>query len=109
MENPRRYLSILIDGLDNKKTNCPVMGRSVKDESPLTQRVIGVKVQDIENFVHVCQDTVRGGGNLMIEVLRLILHEIEKSRKLPYINPVLYLHIDNCGENKNSTRSSLVL
>ena len=79
------------------------MGRTVKDESPLTQRVIGVKVHGIGNFVYVCDETVRGGGNLIIEVLRQILLHIEKKGKLPYINPVLYLQIDNCGENKNKT------
>ena len=103
MENPKRYLSIIIDGMDQKKTNCPVMGRTVKDESPLTQRVIGVKVHGIGNFVYVCDETVRGGGNLIIEVLRQTLLHVEKIGKLPYINPVLYLQIDNCGENKNKT------
>ena len=75
MENPKRYLSIIIDGMDQKKTNCPVMGSTVKDESPLTQRVIGVKVHGIGNFVYVCDETVRSGGNLIyiIEVLRQTL------------------------------------
>ena len=64
--------------MDQKKTNCPVMGRTVKDESPLTQRVIGVKVHGIGNFVYVCDETVRGGGNLIIEFLRQILLHMKK-------------------------------
>ena len=89
--------------MDQKKSNIPVMGKTVKDESPLTQRVIGVKVHGIGNYVYLCDDTVRGGGNLIIDVLRRTLLDIEKKGKLPYINPVLYLQIDNCGENKNKT------
>ena len=82
-----------------------MIGRTVKDESPwpLTQHVIGVKVHGIGNFVYVCDETVRGGGNLIIEVLRQTLLHVETIGKLPYINPVLYLQIDNCGENKNNT------
>ena len=54
-------------------------------------------------FIFARDDTVRGGGNLIIDVLRRTLLDIEKKGKLPYINPVLYLQIDNCGENKNKT------
>jgi hypothetical protein len=102
-EHPRTYLSIIIDGMDQKKTNCPVLGRNVKDESPLTQRVIGVKVHGVGHLVYVCDETVRGGGNLIIDVLRRTLLFLEKKGKLPFLNPVLYLQIDNCGENKNKT------
>ena len=71
------------------------MGRTVKDESPLTQRVIGLKVHGIGNVVYVCDETVRGGGNLIIEVLRQTLLHIETIGKLPFINSVriLYLQI----------------
>jgi hypothetical protein len=89
--------------MDQKKTNCPVLGRNVKDEPPLTQRVIGVKVHGICRLVFVCDETVRGGANLIIDILRRTLLYLEERNHLPCCNPVLYLQIDNCGENKNKT------
>lgn len=47
--------------------------------------------------------TVKGGANLMAEILRRTLLELETLGKLPTNNPVLYLQMDNCSENKNST------
>ena len=102
-DDPRRYLSIIIDGMDQKKTNCPVLGRNVKDESPLTQRVIGVKVHGIGCLVYICDETVKGGANLIIDILRRTLLYLDDNGKLPCVNPSLYLQIDNCGENINKT------
>ena len=42
-ENPNKYMSIIMDGMDQKKINLPVMGHYTKTESPLTQRIIGVR------------------------------------------------------------------
>jgi len=94
-DDPRRYLSIIIDGMDQKKTNCPVLGRNVKDESPLTQRVIGVKVHGIGRLVYICDETVKGGANLIIDILRRTLLYLDEKGKLPCVNPSLYLQIDN--------------
>ena len=89
--DPKRYLSIIIDGMDQKKTNCPVLGRTVKDKPPLTQRVIGVIVHGICRLVYVCDDTVRGGANLIIDILRRTLLYLEERNQLQCINPVLYI------------------
>lgn len=102
-DNRKRYLSIIIDGMDQKKTDCPVMGSKIKDESPLVQRVIGAKVHGIRTYAFLCDETVPHGGNIICEVLRRVLKDLEERSELPYINPVLYLQIDNCGENKNKT------
>jgi hypothetical protein len=56
--DPKRFLSIIIDCMNQKKTNVPKMGRTVKDESPLTQRIVGVKVHGYGTFVYVCDETV---------------------------------------------------
>jgi hypothetical protein len=63
---PNKYLSIIIDGMDQKKTDCPVVGRNTKDEAPLGQRVIGVKVHGIQDFIFVLDESVPGGSNLII-------------------------------------------
>ena len=88
--------------MDQKKTNCPSLGGSTtKDEAPLKLRVIGVKVHGIRNYAYIAYQNVPGGGNLITEVLRLTLNDLEMRGELPSVDPVLYLQVDNCGENKN--------
>ena len=53
-------LSPVVDGMDQKKTDCPVMGRFVKAEAPLAQRIIRVKVHGIGNYVYVVDESVSG-------------------------------------------------
>jgi hypothetical protein len=53
------------------------------------------------SYIFVVDETVAGGSNLICEILRLILNDLEAKNKLPCDNPVLYLQVDNCGENKN--------
>ena len=104
MMSPHKYLSIIMDGMDQKKTDCPVVGRNVKDESPLGQRIIGVKVHGIANYCYVVDDSVPGGTNLMIEILNRVLQDLDSRGMLPSDpEPVFYLQVDNCGENKNRT------
>ena len=99
--NPNKYMSIIFDGMDQKKTHLPVWSRYTKDESPLEQRLIGVKVHGIRNYVFLVDASVPGGSNLMIEILRRVLLDLEAKGELPTKDPVLYLQADNCGENKN--------
>ena len=103
-ENPNKYMSIIMDGMDQKKNNLPVMGRYTKTESPLTQRIIGVKVHGIKNYAFVVDETVPGGSNLMVEILRRVLLDLQEKHKLPSDSKcTLFLQVDNCGENKNKT------
>ena len=104
MMQPDRYLSIIIDGMDQKKTDCPVVGKSVKEESPLKQRIIGVKVHGIGNYVYVLDESVPGGSNIIIEILRRVLLDLDEKKLLPtHMRSTLYLQVDNCGENKNKS------
>ena len=87
-----------------KKTDLPVVGRLVKYEAPLGQRVIGVKVHGIGNYVYVADESVPGGSSLIIEIVNRVLAHLDASGKLPSDpQSVLYLQVDNCGENKNRT------
>ena len=47
------------------------MGRYVKDEAPLAQRIIGVKVHGLGNYnyVYVADESVPGGSNLILKCL----------------------------------------
>ena len=46
---------------------------------------------------------IHGGGNLMIEILRQVLNDLDEKNELPTKNPKFYLQVDNCGDNKNKT------
>ena len=100
---PDEYLCIIMDGMDQKKTNLPVLGRYTKDEAPLRLRLVGVKVHGKRNYAFLVDSTVPGGGNLMIEILRQVLNDLDEKNELPTKNPKFYLQVDNCGENKNKT------
>ena len=101
--NSEQVLSLIIDGMDQNKTNIPLLSRTTSSSKVVKQRVIGVKVHAVQNYVYLVDDTVQGGGNLIIEVLRRTLLDLEKDGKLPCKNPTLYVQMDNCSENKNRT------
>jgi hypothetical protein len=99
--NPNQYLSIIMDGMDQKKTHLPVWSRYTKDESPMEQRVVGVMVHGIRNYAFVVDSTVPGGTNLMVDILLYVLKDLDSRNELPFLNPTMFLQVDNCGENKN--------
>lgn len=104
MMHPEKYLSIIIDGMDQNKTDCPVLSRHTKDEAPLGQRIIGVRVHGICNYCYIVGESVPGGSNLITEIVNRVLQELDSKGKLPSDpQSVLYLQVDNCGENKNRT------
>ena len=72
---------------------------------PLRLRLVpvGVKVHGKRNYAFLVDSTVPGGGNLMIEILRQVLNDLDEKNELPTKNPKFYLQVDNCGENKNKT------
>ena len=41
----------------------------------------------------------------MTEVLRQTLLDLQERGKLPTVNPILYVQLDNCEENKNKNKS----
>ena len=74
--------------MDQSKTNVPLFSRRTSDKT-VGHRLVGV--------------TVPGGTNLMVEILRQTLLKLQEQGKLPHNDPVLYLQMDNCSENKNKT------
>ena len=93
-------MSIIIDGMDQSKTNIPLFSRRTSTRV-ISQRLIGVKVHEHGNWVYLVDENEKVGANLMVEVLRLTLLDLETLGKLPHVNPTLYLQLDNCSENKN--------
>ena len=97
MGHPNKYESIIMDGMDQKKTK--------QKKKDLTQRIIGVKVHQLKNYVFVVDETVPGGSNLMINILHRVLMDLEAKSKLPtHFKSTMFLQVDNsvCGENKKS-------
>ena len=98
--NPTKYLSIIIDGMDQSKTDLPHFSRKAKAVTGMTllkTHLTGVIVHgldilgywDIRQWPHASNLTI----NILLEVLTSM------KDKLP---PVWYLQMDNCGrENKN--------
>jgi hypothetical protein len=104
--NPEKYIGIVIDGMDQKKTRLPHWPRTPKsvDESCLLQmHVVGSLVfhGELHSRVFLNYPNLHNDGNLTITILQRILNEWEeRPGGLP---PVLYLQLDNTSrENKNN-------
>ena len=101
--NPDKYVCIILDGMDQSKTDIPDFNTN---ESPvqMTCRVVGGLVHSAkkEAYAYVVSHFTKE-TNTMIEVLRRILDARES---LP---PVLVLQLDNTWqENKNSRMFSFL-
>ena len=95
--NKNRYLSIIVDGMDQQKTNVPLASQKVNFTTQLTQRVMGVRVHGIRTYVFVTDDTVKGGANYIISVLHYVLKDLAARNELPNSRPTLFLQLDNCS------------
>ena len=98
-----RYLSIIIDGMDQDKSNVPrssTNAKEIKAIEPYAFSVVGVIVHGFEIRSYLVKPTWKHDTNLTIHLLmKTILRVIEAKKKLP---PNLYLQMDNCWrENKN--------
>ena len=104
--NPAKYMGIVIDGMDQKKTRLPHWPRPPKsiDESCLLQmHVVGCLVfhGELHSRVFLNYPSLHNDGNLIVTIMQRIFNEWEnKSGGLP---PILYLQLDNTSrENKNN-------
>ncbi|XP_063438737.1 uncharacterized protein LOC134719703 [Mytilus trossulus] len=104
--SPSQYLSLIIDGMDQSKTNLPHfvgrMAKAVNKVDQLTTHVTGVLAHGQNKFFTFLDlNQYAHDSNLTMHILMLILHQISKlmGNKLP---PILYLQADNSWrENKN--------
>ena len=102
---PTKYITIIIDGMDQSKTNIPALVPEAKSTQKLTRlrtHLTGAIVHTQAphgKLLYAFYDTMQWphDSNLTLEVLSRIMHRLKE--KLP---PTLYLQLDNCGrENKN--------
>lgn len=96
-DEPEKYMCVILDGMDQNKTNLPSFNTG---ESPdgITVRIIGGLIHSAQKTAHAYLVThFTKETNTMIEVLRRVL---ESRDTLP---PTLVLQLDNTSqENKNS-------
>ncbi|XP_078695058.1 uncharacterized protein LOC144923998 [Branchiostoma floridae x Branchiostoma belcheri] len=102
--NPKRYLSLIIDGMDQAKTYLPhFVGAKSKDMA--STDLMKVHVSGIISHGHGIKATFTDvfeynhDSNLTINLLLKMLYRLSKQGPLP---PILYVQADNCfRENKN--------
>lgn len=104
--NPDKYIGIVIDGMDQKKTRLPHWPRPPKsvEESCLVQmHVVGCLVFNgiLHSRVFLNYPNLHNDANLTITILQKVLLEwVARPEGLP---GVLYLQLDNTSrENKNT-------
>jgi len=107
--SPDESLSIVIDAMDQQKSNLPYMERFPKELDNLERirnRLIGVLVHGHKPAKHVFHifENVSSDSNLTLTILLMVIQRVEaahkaKGKKLPR---KLFLQLDNCpAENKN--------
>ncbi|XP_062609674.1 uncharacterized protein LOC134271502 [Saccostrea cucullata] len=101
---PDKYLSLIIDGMDQSKTNIPhFKGRQSKEFAATRQlnvHVTGVLSHSRnKKILYTDFHQYKHDSNLTLNILLKVLWNHSKGKPLP---PVLYLQADNCfRENKN--------
>lgn len=100
---PADFLSVVIDGADQKAYSLPHFITSVKD-----QRGHGLKIHLIGVLQHLSPNQLRlftmsdeheTGSNHVVEVLHRLINELASMGKMP---KTLFIQLDNCvRENKN--------
>ncbi|KAH7365155.1 hypothetical protein KP509_18G011500 [Ceratopteris richardii] len=104
LRNPERYMCLLINGMDQKKTCLPHFYRIPKDigdEVLVQMHLVGALVYNgtVMSKVFFTYPNVHNDPNLIVTVI----HRVLQSWK-GLLPPTLYLQLDNTArENKNST------
>ncbi len=109
--NPDEYLSVAIDGYDQRKSYLPMSQEQLKAVANLPRiktRVVGGIVHGRMRFLFHMMDNIPGDSNLTVTILLKIIRALEDGapKRLPRI---LLLQLDNCScENKNKYVMSLL-
>lgn len=105
MASPEDVLSLIQDGMDQAKSNLPLLQRRSKNDSVqlMKQKVVGVIAHGHGHYIYVAQPPVVGNANLTIECLwRTILKLQERYERALWKWPgKLHLQLDNASDNKS--------
>jgi len=100
---PQLFLSLITDGMDNRKSVIPRLAQARKDVDntgeELPTKLQGTLVHGHGFFATWCYPKYSGGASMICTVLLDVVNKIKAKTPLP---PVLLIQADNCGrENKN--------
>ena len=105
--NPDKYVTIIIDGMDQSKTNLPCLCKESKSSQPIQRlktHLTGVLVHTRSPHRKLCYcffDQLQWphDSNLTATILYKVLWDFKSQKQL---SPILYLQLDNTSrENKN--------
>ena len=103
-QSPEKYMCIIIDGMDQKKTCLPHFQRMPKrfgDECLVQIHLVVCLLysQEIKPWVYLTYTNIHNDPNLTVTVMQRVLQSWPG-----ILPPVLYVQLDNTArENKNST------
>ena len=104
LKNPERFMCLMIDGMDQKKTclpHFPRLPKDISDECLVQMHLVGCLAYNrtVKPHVFITYPNVHNDPNLTVTVIQRVLGSWDGP--LP---PVLYVQLDNTArENKNST------
>ena len=105
VKRPDKYMSMIIDGMDQAKLDMPHFARASKGNSnPLGNSLVGVLIHGVEFKQFVVSHAMKGGANEMMTVLTTTLIELQERYEIEGKTwpEVLYLQLDNTTkDNKN--------
>jgi hypothetical protein len=105
--HPDRYLSIIMDAMDQRKCELPRLTReskTMKDALKLRQKLMACMVHGLGTYLYLATPPVPTGGNFSVHCLLRTLDEVAAARTerdLSPLPPILYLQLDNATDNKN--------
>jgi hypothetical protein len=101
------FLSLIVDGMDNQKTQLPRLEGKLHSKTLnnvgefLATKLLGVLAHGYGFYGGWCLPRYEGGSNLVCTVLLRVI-QIIKAQRQGTLPPVLLIQADNCGrENKN--------
>lgn len=102
-DSPQKYLSIIMDAMDQNKTNVPFFQnppKSISGLHPLLKtKLIGCMVHGHGTYLYWCTSEIQKDSSLAVECLRRTLIKYQQQQgELP---PTLYLQMDNASDQKS--------
>lgn len=111
IQHPQNYISIIMDGMDQKKSELPRevrQSKTSKEKLHLKQKLMGCLVHGEGMYLYLLASPVlKAGANFATHCLWRTLEEVgnarEKGGHSTILPDVLYLQLDNASDNKNKT------
>jgi len=112
VSQPEEYACIIIDGMDQNKTNVPRFSRRLPkkcdNQEQLGCTIIGALVHGDEPVMHYMPNDFKKDCNLTIQVLLNCIRNLMKNRRGKPWPKTLFIQLDGAGDNKNKHLLSLV-